>query len=89
MAPRETQHTVHPAIESLTEVLKALAQSAAELGDEDDYEIVDQCQLVVERLSHFPQQQQADLDWDEVRDVAVKLIQREHEFALSRFADFR
>jgi diguanylate cyclase len=89
MAPRETQNTVHPAIESFTEVLKALAQSAAELGDEDGDEIVDQCQQVVERLSRFPQQQQADLDWDEARDVAIKLIQREHEFALSRFADFR
>lgn len=89
MASTDSLHSPHPAVHSLTEVLRALAQSAAELGDDDSDEIVRQCEQLIERISTTAPDAQGNLDWTEVSELAVKLIEREHEFALARFADFR
>lgn len=89
MASRDPQYAIHPAVKTCVEVLQALARSAAELGDEDGDEVVQQCRQLVERISGSSPDRQADLDWDEIGELAVELVRREHDFALSRFADFR
>lgn len=86
---QDIRHTAHPAVKTCIEVLQAVARSAAALGDEDGDEIVKQCELLVSRISTASTNKQAGLDWNEIGDLAVKLVEREHDFALARFADFR
>lgn len=87
MTSTQSANIAHPAVASVAAILEALARSADELGDEDGGEVVRQCRALIARISDAGQV--ASLDWDDISEQAVRLVRREHDFALSRFADFR
>lgn len=81
----------HPAVDAFVEVLAALTQAAADLGDggSDTEEIKLKCQSLIEQIAAAKDDGQFDLDWQEARRLAVGLVQRERDFAVTRFDDFR
>ena len=78
-----------PAVNAFVEVLNALNELATELNDNDAAEIKQQVQQLIERISKTPDDQQSALDWDQARQLAVKLVLRERDFAVTRIDDFR
>ena len=83
--------SAHPAVAAFVDVLSALTQTAVDLDDggSDAEEIQRQCQSMVDRISAAEGVDQSSLDWEEARQLAVSLVRRERDFAVTRFDDFR
>ncbi len=83
--------SAHPAVDAFVDVLTVLTQTAVELGDggSDAEEIQAKCQSLIERISAEKNDSQFNLDWEEARQLAVSLVRRERDFAVTRFDDFR
>ncbi len=79
----------HPAVNAFVEVLTALTETATELNDSDAEEISQQCLLLGERISNAALDNQSVSDWDEALQLALKLVKRERDFAITRIDDFR
>jgi len=82
--------SAHPAVDAFVDVLSALTQTAIDLDDDgsDAEEIQAKCQSLIERISAAGDDQ-FNLDWEEARQLAVSLVRRERDFAVTRFDDFR
>lgn len=81
----------HPAEIAFIEVLQAIAHAASEMHDAE--EITRLCQQWVDHLQHG-KQPPADVEsvtpaWDHARDFAIKILHREHDYAVTRLGDFR
>lgn len=85
----DLNNSPHPAVNAFVEVLTALTESATELNDSDAEEISQKCLQLVERISNTTLNEQNAVDWDEAHQLALKLVKRERDFAVTRFDDFR
>jgi len=82
--------SAHPAVDAFVDVLEALTQTAIDLDDggSDAEDIQVKCQSLIERIS-AADDDRFNLDWEEARQLAVSLVRRERDFAVTRFDDFR
>lgn len=80
-----------PAEVAFIEVLQAIAHAASDMHDAE--EITRLCQQWVDHLQHGKQPpsgvESVAPAWDHARDFAIKLLRREHDYAVTRLGDFR
>jgi len=83
--------SMHPAVDAFIDVLRALTKTAIDLDDggSDAEEIQVKCQSLIDSIASAKDSGQFDLDWEEARQLAVSLVVRERDFAVTRFDDFR
>ncbi len=83
--------SAHPAVDAFIDVLSALTKTAVDLDDggSDAEAIQVKCQSLIDSISAAKDGGQFDLDWEEARQLAVSLVVRERDFAVTRFDDFR
>jgi diguanylate cyclase len=80
--------SVHPAAQAFVETLEAISQTLSDMQDNDADEMQQQCQQMIERIGKSDQGKEL-FDWSDASRLAVGLIRRERDFAVTRFDDFR